>query len=426
MLRTLLATAALLGTSALAAVAGTSVLNVPSQYGTIGAAVAVANADANLADNYVISIAAGTYTNDTAEIDRPMTIEAAVPGSAVILNETVALPNQKGIFLAYASLTVNGLTFENAAISNSLGGNGAGIRDQDTNTTNDTLTVMNSTFINNQMGILTENGPTESTVLSNDIFINNGNPNINYFGHAVYIGASGSLMAIGNEVCGTNIGHDIKSRASINFVENNALYDGAADPNQPSCNVGSTSYALDLPNGGIAVVANNTMIQGTATENLAMFGYGEEGLIYQINSILFMNNTMNNIPAGAIGIYDNPSSPVPVVGSGNTFAGSIAVQVDPASANQLTGSVIAGETISPDGAILVAPSTGSLTTAAGTWTFGNPTSEPGVYQIDLNGTYSNGWASKMEVDNGGTLYVTGASGNQWWVWNNGWSYSPPP
>ena len=328
--------------------------------------------------------------------------------------------------LAFASLTINGLTFENAAISGSLGGNGAGIRDQDANTSNDTLTVMNSTFINNQMGILTENGPTESTVLINNVFINNGNPDVNYFGHAVYVGDSGWLTAIGNEVCGTNIGHDIKSRASINVIENNTLYDGAADPNQPSCNVGSTSYALDLPNGGVALVANNTMIQGTGTENSTIFAYGEEGLIYSINSITFMNNTMDNTLPGAIGIYDNPSAPVPIVGSGNAFASSIETQVDPASANQLTASGSLGGSISPDGTILMAPSSASLTTAAGTWTFGTTQPQPGQYVIFLNGNYVGGWAAEMKVNHGGQLYVYNSVVNQWFVWNNNWAPSSAP
>ena len=423
-LRTIFSAATLLGTTVLTAAASTTVLTVPSgQYPTIGAAVAAANADTNLADDYVISVAPGTYTNDTAEIDRPMTIEAAVPGSAVILNETVPLPNEKGIFLAYASLTINGLTLENAEISNSLGGNGAGIRDQDTSTSNDTLTVMNSTFINNQMGILTDNGPTESTVLINNVFINNGNPNVSYFGHAIYIGASGSLTAIGNEACGTNIGHDIKSRAYMNVIENNTLYDGAADPNQPSCNAGSTSYALDLPNGGVALVMGNTMVQGVATENTTIFAYGEEGLIYPINTITFTDNTMDNSLPGAIGIYDNPNAPIPVVGSANAFASSIATQVDPPSANQLTGSV---GPISADASIVTAPSNSSLTTAAGTWTFVNIQPQPGQYEIFLNGTYAPGYAAEMKVDNGGQMYAYNSYLKGWYVWNNGWQQTAAP
>ena len=98
--------------------------------------------------------------------------------------------------------------------------------------------------------------------------MNNGNLNPPSGGttHGLYIGSNNqSLVAIGNEICGTNVGHDIKSRASVNLIENNTLYDGAADPNQPSCNVGSTSFALDLPNGGVAVVVGNTMIRGTAS-----------------------------------------------------------------------------------------------------------------------------------------------------------------
>jgi hypothetical protein len=48
----------------------------------------------------------------------------------VALQVTVALPNQKGIILTVADLTVNGLTFTGAQIANSLGGNGraSGIR----------------------------------------------------------------------------------------------------------------------------------------------------------------------------------------------------------------------------------------------------------------------------------------------------------
>ena len=70
----------------------------PSQtYTTIAAAINAADGDNNAANYYVITVAPGTYTNDTATVTRPMTIEAAQPGSAVILNETVALPNQKGI-----------------------------------------------------------------------------------------------------------------------------------------------------------------------------------------------------------------------------------------------------------------------------------------------------------------------------------------
>jgi hypothetical protein len=342
MLKMILSAAAVLAMTIAGATAQTTVLTVggsTGQYPTISAAVAVADADTNPADDYVVNVAPGTYTNDTPQITRPMTIQAAAPGSAVILNATEPLANEKGIFVVYASLTVDGLTFENAAIDNSLGGNGAGIRDEDAGN-NDTLTVRNSTFINNQDGILTDAGIPLNVVLENNMFINNGNPNPPEPGgttHGVYIGTdNNSLVAIGNEFCGTNIGHDIKSRAMLNTIEHNILYDGAADPNQPSCAVGSASFALDLPNGGVAQVVGNKMIKGTASQAGIIFGYGEEGLIYPNNRILFSKNVMDNTYPGAIGIYDNPSTPIQVVGRGNTFATSIAIPVEPASANQLS------------------------------------------------------------------------------------------
>ena len=67
-------------------------------------------------------------------MSRPMRImvDPAHAGQQVLLQATVPLPNEKGIILADASLEVNGLTFEGAAIASSLGGNGAGVRDQNT------------------------------------------------------------------------------------------------------------------------------------------------------------------------------------------------------------------------------------------------------------------------------------------------------
>ena len=104
----------------------------------------------------IIQVAPGTYTNDFSLVTRPMTIEVDPrrAGSPVLLEATVSLPNQKGIILTFASLTVDGLTFLGAMIDNSLGGNGAGIRDQNT-AAGATLIVRNSVFTKNQEGILT-------------------------------------------------------------------------------------------------------------------------------------------------------------------------------------------------------------------------------------------------------------------------------
>jgi hypothetical protein len=156
----LLLCGAVLGGGTVPAGAETRILTVVAsgnyQYRMVSAAVAVANADVSAGNYYKIRVAPGTYTNDFPVVTRPMTIEVdpSGAGSPVLLKATVPLPKQKGIILTFASLTVDGLTFSGAMIDNSSGGNGAGIRDQNT-AGGAALTVRNSVFSENQEGILT-------------------------------------------------------------------------------------------------------------------------------------------------------------------------------------------------------------------------------------------------------------------------------
>jgi hypothetical protein len=111
-------------------------------YATVTAAVDAADADPN---NYtVIEVAPGTYTNQFSVVTTAMTIEVNPNDfGQVLLLATVPPTNLKGIITTDASLTVNGLTFEGAAVNAADGSNGAGIRDQPGTTT---LNVENSNF----------------------------------------------------------------------------------------------------------------------------------------------------------------------------------------------------------------------------------------------------------------------------------------
>lgn len=298
------------------------------QYQTISAAVAAADADADLGNYYDIQVMPGTYTNDFPYVTRPMTIEVNpnYTGSPVVLKATVALPNEKGIILTVASLTVNGLTFTGTQIDNSLGGNGAGIRDQNTGP-GAALMVLNSTFTGNQEGILTGDDAGETITVMNSQFINNGYPNINYFQHALYVNEAGSLTVSNSLFCGQLIGHDIKSRAQVTIVNGNHLYDRAANA-ALGCNAGSSSLAIDVPNGGAAAISGNQIIQGGASQNYKMVDYGEEGVVYTNNTLLVSGNsfTSSGTPS-ATAIYD-PNC-VTAQLSNNTFSG-ITTIVNPA------------------------------------------------------------------------------------------------
>ncbi|MBV9375382.1 MAG: NF038122 family metalloprotease, partial [Alphaproteobacteria bacterium] len=314
--------------------AGPIILTVgpDGQYQTISDAVAFADADTNPSDNFDIQVAPGTYTNDFPEVTRPMTIEADPNATGpVVLLATELLPNDKGIILTTSSLTVRGLTFEGAAISNADGGNGAGIRDQNVDGSDPpaSFIVENCTFTGNQEGILTGYDASETISIANSTFANNGNPDQGYFQHALYVNFAGSLTVTGSLFGGQLIGHDIKSRAMVTTITDNRIYDGAADP-ADGIGAGSTSYGIDTPNGGVVTISGNLIVQGPATQNSIMVDYGTEGLVYDSNSLSVSNNTFISTGLSqAIGIYDAFATPVQL--NNNTFEG-VATPVYPASA----------------------------------------------------------------------------------------------
>jgi hypothetical protein len=302
------------------------------QYQTISDAVAFADADTNSNDSFDIQVTPGTYTNDFPEVTRPVTIEVDPNATGpVVLLATEPLPNKKGIILTTSSLTVRGLTFEGATISNADGGNGAGIRDQNVDGSNPpaSLIVENSTFIGNQEGILTGYDASETISIVNSTFANNGNPDPNYFQHALYVNDAGSLTVTGSLFGGQLIGHDIKSRAMVTTITNSRIYDGAPDP-ADGIGAGSTSYGIDTPNGGVVTISGNLIVQGPASENSTMVDYGTEGLVYSSNSLTVSNNTFISTGLShAIGIYDAFATPVQL--NNNTFQG-VETPVYPASA----------------------------------------------------------------------------------------------
>lgn len=309
-----------LGWAGAAANAATIVISVGpgGQYQTINDAVTAANGDPDPGNHYVINVVPATYVNDFAEVTRPMTIrtDPAFPSQRAILKATVPLPNEKGIILTFARLHVRGLVFEGARIANSLGGNGAGIRDQQT-APGARLVVENSIFRHNQEGILQGNDLDETIIIVNSRFVNNGNPDADYFQHAVYVNQAASLSVTNSLFCGQLIGHNVKSRAMVTTVSNNRIYDGAAGP--APCRIGSSSYAIDVPNGGIATISGNELVQGADSPNRSMIDYGGEGLSYSENSLVVTSNDFVNTGGSAIGIFD--AGCVPAQLSGNTFSG---------------------------------------------------------------------------------------------------------
>ena len=206
----------------------TLTVGLGGQYAHITDAVAVANSDSDLGNYYVVNLAPGTYINDFPTVLRPMTIQVdpAFAPQRAKLQATVPLPNQKGIILTFSSLTVRGLVFIGAQISNDLGGNGAGIRDQNPDNTPASLVVDNSAFHDNQEGILQCCDAQETITITNSRFRNNGTSDPDFFQHGIYINEAANLTVANSLFCGQLIGHDIKSRAAQTVVVGSQIYTG--------------------------------------------------------------------------------------------------------------------------------------------------------------------------------------------------------
>lgn len=284
-----------------------TVLNVGAgqTYGTIADAVGAASA------GDTIDVHAGTYTDQSAIINVPLTIQGV--GGMPVFVATTNISNGKGFLVINASTTIGNIQFRNAQVAD---GNGAGIRYQAGN-----LIVLNSSFIGNQDGILatpTVNG-TGSLLVNNSVFQNNGaaSGSESGFDHALYATQLASVTVENSNFQGTRVGHDIKSRAAKTVITGNTLDDGVT---------GTTSYAIDVPNGGIATITGNTITQGPNTQNGRVIAYAAEGLIYANNALDIRRNTfVNSLPFGAVGVanfatgvvaqvscnaFDNLSTPV--------------------------------------------------------------------------------------------------------------------
>lgn len=288
---------------------------------------------ANAAPGSTIFLAPGIYSGGALPlITASMTLQLdpafhAAAGAAILKTTPT---NSKGLLtvatVANVNLTVNGLTFENASISATLGGNAAGIRDQATGASN--LKVLNSTFLHNQDGILTGNGlPIQQQQLvvsiTNSLFANNGGAN--GMEHALYV-LGHSLNISGSTFCGTIGGHDVKSRTAITTVSNSNLYDGLAPASQPLCSAGTSSYAVDAPNGGLLTLTNDLLSQGSKSPNTAIVSYGEEGLLYTNNAFVasgdFFKSTISGRAIQELA-RGTPTCLVPVQISNTTFSSNL-------------------------------------------------------------------------------------------------------
>jgi hypothetical protein len=184
--------------------------------------------------------------------------------------------------------------------------NGAGIRMEA-----GSLTVVGSSFHDNQEGILVGAGATMDLTVDSTEFFNNGAGDGQ--SHNIYVGNIHHFAMRYSYSHGAKVGHLVKSRAQINDIAYNRLTGES----------GNDSYELDLPNGGLTRVVGNVIQQGPNTGNSILLAYGEENSLNANSQLTVVNNTfVNDRAAGGTAVFVAAGVTTPAIVANNIAVGA--------------------------------------------------------------------------------------------------------
>jgi len=248
-------------------------------YLTPSAAEAVAN------NGDVIEIDAGVYMDDIT-VWRQNNITLRGVGGRAHLQATQLIPytpgNDRENGMAIWVTRGDGISVENIEFSGASvdGRNGAGIRAEGLD-----LSVCKSYFHDSENGIL---GGSGDVLIEHSEFDSNGGC-VPGFGcsHNMYIlENTDRLILRHNYSHHARIGHNVKTRARENYILYNRIMDEAN---------GTSSYNIDVPNGGLTYIIGNLIHQGVNTDNSSSISYGAEGLSGgRTHNLYVINNTSVN------------------------------------------------------------------------------------------------------------------------------------
>ncbi len=257
-------------------------------------------------DGDTVEIDAGVY-DDCATWSANDLMLRGVGGIAHLQNVTCS---DKGIWILFGTnTTIENVELSGSHISSALGSNGAGVRGQ-----GGSFTLRHCSIHDNQMGVLCSLTDSSNVVIENSVLWNNVSADETQFAHNIYINHVDTFILRGCLVYGAQVGHQVKSRARVNYILYNKLVDG----------LNTASRLIDLPNGGQAVVMGNELEKGRNTQNTNSVGFGLEGMSNPGPQILtVINNTfVNNLPLRGIYITVPGSGVDTLTVVNNIFAGS--------------------------------------------------------------------------------------------------------
>jgi hypothetical protein len=261
-------------------------------------------------DGDTIEIAAGVYKGDVALwVAHNLTIRGV--GGRPHMDSGGASIGGKAIWVVSGNNTViENIEFSNCRVPDQ---NGAGIRLEGRN-----LTVRNSYFHDNDMGILTGNRQKGDVLIEGSEFARNSVTGKSGVGHNIYIGHERSFTLRNSYVHGAVRGHNVKSRAR----ENRLLYNRIVDGPQ-----GAASYLVDIAEGGRARLVGNVFHKGSGAENRPAISFAAERRGAK-DRIALINNTLASELARAVFLQNRGGAAAIVLN--NILAGPVTPVVGPA------------------------------------------------------------------------------------------------
>jgi hypothetical protein len=209
----------------------------------------------------------GRYVRDFAllRVSHATIRKAHGSNGAVVLDAAGGSLFNKGILIVQGNNnTIDGLSFTGARAPHR---NGAGIRHEGGD-----LTVKNSRFDNNEMGLLAGDHPSGHIQIIDSEFARSNRiedvkfPLRGYPSHNIYVGRYAKLSLRGVWSHSVDLGHPLKSRARENDIEASYL----------SSRVGTGSYEAEFPSGGNLRFVGNIVEQGEHSDNVRMLTAGLE------------------------------------------------------------------------------------------------------------------------------------------------------
>lgn len=279
---------------------GPKVLKVgPDQkYETPSAAFAAA------ADGDIVEIdAAGAYVGNVCSIVRSRLTIRGVSGRPKMQAGGKAAEGKAIWVIKGADTVVENIEFTGAAVAER---NGAGIRQEGRN-----LTVRNCFFHHNENGILTTQTAGDVRVEHSEFGWNGHGDG---YSHNIYVGATASFTLFASYMHHSAGGNLVKSRALSNSITYNRL----------SSENGNSSWELDLPNGGQALVMGNVIQQGTESVNEHMVSFGSEGARAGSRMLFTFNTVVNSRPNGRVFLK---AADAVIELSNNLFAGQMEINL---------------------------------------------------------------------------------------------------